>query len=141
MVETNSTQFRVMIIEDSKVMRSMITSIVQSDKKFKVVAAAVNGKDALELLTSCKPDLILLDIEMPEMDGLEFMRHACLRTAAQVIILSSVAGAGSEKAARARALGAAAIIGKPSGALSLDLKQKKGAEVISLMNRLLSEQD
>ena len=135
------SQKRIMIVEDSNVMRSIIIHLVQSDPHFKVIASAANGIEALHQLSAAQPDLILLDIEMPEMDGLEFMRHACLKTAAHIVILSSVVGVGSEKAAKARALGADAIISKPSGALSFDLKQKKGTELLSLMHRLLKDEN
>jgi two-component system chemotaxis response regulator CheB/two-component system chemotaxis response regulator CheY len=81
--------------------------------------------------------LILLDIEMPEMDGLEFLRHAKLKSKAKIIVLSSVALAGSPYAAKARALGADAIVTKPSGAVSLDLVDARGLELTDVMRRLV----
>ena len=84
-----------------------------------------------------RPDLILLDIEMPEMDGLEFLRHARLKSKAKVVVLTSVAPEGSVKAMQARALGADAVITKPSGAVSYDLAEKRGSELVQTIYRLL----
>jgi len=73
--------------------------------------------------------LILLDIEMPEMDGLEFLRHARLKSKAKVVVLTSVAPIGSQRATQALTLGADVVITKPSGAVSYDLEEKRGTEL------------
>jgi CheY-like chemotaxis protein len=102
------------------------------------VAFAENGKKALEELDKHKDlSLILLDIEMPEMDGLEFLRYAKLKSKAKIVILSSVALAGSPYAAKARMLGADAIVTKPSGAVSLDLVDKRGDELSQVMRQMV----
>ena len=128
---------RIMIVEDSALMRTIIKKIVESDPEFKVVAMAKNGKEALEMLDSASPDCILLDIEMPVMNGLTFLRHARLRTRARIVVLSSVAGAGSKNALEARRLGAAAIMSKPSGAVSLDLEEKQGQRILQTLRSVL----
>ena len=118
-------------------MRTVIRSFVDKVPGFEVGVMAENGKAALAALDK-HPDLslILLDIEMPEMDGLEFLRFAKLKSKAKIIILSSVALAGSPQAAKARSLGADAIVTKPSGAVSIDLEDKRGQELISIMRKL-----
>ena len=128
---------RIMLVEDSSLMRTVIKKIVESIDKFKVVAEAPNGKVALDLLPKANPDLIILDLEMPVMNGLDFLRNARLRSKAKVMVLSSVAQAGSGNALEARKLGAAAVLGKPSGAVSLDLEQKRGHHIIQIMKSLL----
>lgn len=130
---------KVMIVDDSAMMRVVIANFVASLPDYKVVASAENGKVALDQLAKF-PDLnlILLDIEMPGMNGLEFLRHAKMRTRAKVIILSSVAGAGSRQASEARSLGADAIVTKPSGAVSMDLADKRGAELARVMSRVIA---
>jgi len=128
---------RIMLVEDSTLMRTVIKKIVESVDNFKVVAEAPNGKVALELLPKARPDLIILDLEMPVMNGLDFLRNARLRTKAKVMVLSSVAQAGSGNALEARKLGASAVLGKPSGAVSLDLEQKRGHHIVQIMKSLL----
>ena len=114
---TAEGQKRVMVVDDASMMRLVIGNMLDKDPTFKVVANCGNGKEALDKLKSAAPDIILLDIEMPEMDGLTFLRHARLKTRAKIVILSSVADAGSPRAAQARRLGADAVIAKPSGAV------------------------
>jgi chemotaxis response regulator CheB len=78
---------------------------------------------------------------MPEMDGLEFLRHARLKSRARVVVLTSVAPKGSAKAMQALALGADAVISKPSGAVSYDLEEKRGSELRQTIYRLLEIED
>jgi two-component system, chemotaxis family, protein-glutamate methylesterase/glutaminase len=129
---------KVMIVDDAAMMRVVIGNFVSKLPGYQVVAAAENGKKALEQITRTPDiDLILLDIEMPEMNGLQFLRHAKMKTRAKIVILSSVALAGSKQAAEARALGADAIVTKPSGAVSLDLADKRGEELARVMKRVV----
>jgi two-component system, chemotaxis family, protein-glutamate methylesterase/glutaminase len=129
---------KVMIVDDAAMMRLVISNFIAPLPEFEVAAAAANGKVALDMLKK-HPDLalILLDIEMPEMDGLEFLRHAKLKTRAKIVILSSVAVAGSPHAAKARELGADAIVTKPSGAVSMDLADKRGSQLVQTMKALI----
>ncbi len=129
---------KIMIVDDAAMMRTLIGNMIAKYPEFKVVALAENGKKALEHLPK-HPDLrlILLDIEMPEMNGLEFLRHAKMKSKAKVVILSSVAAAGSKQAAEARTLGADAIVTKPSGSVSFDLAEKRGDELIRVMRKLV----
>ena len=130
---------KVMIVDDSAMMRLIIKSIVEKIPGFEVAANAANGRLALvELQKHSDLALILLDIEMPEMNGLEFLRHAKLKTRAKICILSSVAVSGSPYAAKAHALGADAIVVKPSGAVSYDLAEKRGSELAHVMRRLVA---
>lgn len=130
-------KFRVLIVDDSFLMRRIIRNIVEKDAVFDIVGEASDGADALEKLADAKPDLILLDIEMPNMDGLEFLRRYRLVSRARVIIISSVASIDSPQAAMALKLGAADIIPKPSGVLSVDFEEKRGAELLDAIHRCL----
>ncbi len=120
----------VMIVDDSVMMRSMIADIVTADPDFDVVDRAGNGCEALEKLRASDCDIVLLDIEMPRMNGLEALKHLRLISKAKVIVVSSSAQAGSRTALEARREGAVAVIPKPSGTVSLDLRQKKGHEIL-----------
>lgn len=130
-------KFRVLIVDDSFLMRRIIRNIVEKDVAFDIVGEAADGAEALEKLADTKPDLILLDIEMPQMDGLEFLRRYRLVSRARVIIISSVASIDSPQAAMALKLGAADIIPKPSGVLSVDFEEKRGAELLDAIHRCL----
>jgi two-component system chemotaxis response regulator CheB len=121
---------KVLIVDDSFVMRTLIKDIVSADPDLEVVGTAANGKLALEAAKQHSPDVILLDIEMPEMDGLECLKRLRLVSKAKVIIVSSVAQTGSPQALQARRDGAADVIAKPSGAMSLDLADKKGHDIV-----------
>ena len=75
---------------------------------------------------------------MPVMDGLEFLRHAKLKTRAKICMLSSVAVSGSPHAAKARELGADGVVSKPSGTVSHDLEEKTGDELARTMRTLVA---
>ncbi len=134
-METLEAKKTVLIVDDAQLMRLVISNLVKSDSRYLVMYSA-NGQEALEAIKKKDPDIILLDIEMPKMDGLSFLRHARLKTRAKIVVLSSVAGAGSEQTKEARRLGADAIFQKPSGSVSMDLAEKLGPALLSTLKRL-----
>lgn len=130
-------KFKVLIVDDSSLMRRIIRSIVERDARLSVVAEAVDGVDALEKAAVVCPDVILLDVEMPAMDGLAFLKMARMQVVAPVIVISSVVKPGSNQALEAIMLGAADILLKPSGVLSVDLEAVRGAELLDAIARSL----
>lgn len=128
---------RILIVDDSFIMRKLIRELVESDPDFEVVDIAEDGRIALQKVRECKPDLVLLDIEMPEMSGLETLRRLGLRSRVKVVILSSLGGEGTAETADALRLGAAAVLAKPSGTISLDLAARAGSEIIRTMRDVL----
>jgi two-component system, chemotaxis family, protein-glutamate methylesterase/glutaminase len=122
---------RLMIVDDSAMMRLVIEGVLKDDPHLRLVGTASNGREALEKLPALRPDLILLDIEMPEMDGIEFLHRA--RPRAKVIVLSSAL----DRVDTAKAAGADAVISKPSGAISYDLAARRGSELHQTAYRLL----
>ena len=126
----------VLIVDDASMMRLIIMNLINTDKQFEVVGFSANGQEALVELKKKQPDIILVDIEMPVMDGLTFIRHARLMTRARIVVLSSIAAAGSPKALQARALGADAVIQKPSGSVSMDLAQTAGKQILDTLRRM-----
>lgn len=131
------TKKRILIVDDSFVMRALLKGIVTSDPDLEVAGEATNGLEALQQVKELSPDLVLLDIEMPHMDGIECLKRLRLLSKVPVIIVSSVAQAGSPQAVEARKFGAAEVIAKPSGAMSLDLNAKKGHEIVTASRRVL----
>lgn len=126
---------KILVVDDSFLMRALIKSLVDADMRLEVVGDAANGKLALEQVKKLKPDVILLDIEMPEMNGIEFLKRVKLLSPAKVIVISSVVQPGSTQVTEAIHLGAFAVIEKPSGAMSLDLEQKKGHEIVRALRK------
>lgn len=131
--------YKVMIVDDSVMMRKVIHGMISKWSNFEVVANAENGKKALdELARHSDLSLILLDIEMPEMDGLEFLQLAKARTKAKIVVLSSIVPTSSPYATKAFQLGADAVISKPFGASSLDLVAKRSAELEQALKKVLA---
>jgi two-component system, chemotaxis family, protein-glutamate methylesterase/glutaminase len=129
---------KILVVDDSLIMRTIIKDIVASDPELEVVGFAENGKVGLQRVRELKPDAILLDLEMPEMSGLEMLKRLMLLGRAKVIVVSSVGQTGSPQAMEARRLGAVDVIAKPSGAMSLDLQDKKGHEIVQALRRALA---
>jgi len=128
---------KVLIVDDSFLMRRIIHNIIDKDEQMTVVGEAADGAIALEKVAELKPDLILLDIEMPNMDGIEFLRRARLLTSAKVIVISSVARIDSPEAQTVLELGAVDIIPKPSGVLSVDFEEQKSRELLDAIHKCL----
>jgi two-component system chemotaxis response regulator CheB len=123
----------VMVIDDSALMRNLISRIIESDDRFILTGTAVNGLNALDKIDRLKPHIITLDIEMPEMDGISFLKEYNKRGYDMpVIILSSVAVKGAHVTMEALTLGAADFITKPSGSVSTDIN-KIAAELLLML--------
>jgi two-component system chemotaxis response regulator CheB len=112
----------VLIVDDSALMRNLISKIVESVPGLRVAERAMNGHFALEKIPRVKPDVMVLDLEMPEMNGIEFLKERKrLGIDIPVVILSSQARKGAEITMDALALGASDFITKPSGSISEDI--------------------
>ncbi|MBM7623358.1 protein-glutamate methylesterase/protein-glutamine glutaminase [Sporohalobacter salinus] len=115
-----SSPIRVLVVDDSAFMRKMISEMLDTDG-IEVVATARNGKDALKKLEKYDPDLATLDVEMPEMDGLEFLQEIMPESSLPVIMLSNLTSKDNMTTIKALELGAVDFIPKPSGPISLDI--------------------
>lgn len=136
---SSDKKIKVMIVDDSFLMRSILKNILKKDASFTVIAEAANGEDAIVALEKVgDPDIIMLDIEMPVMNGIEFMKHSRLKSAAKILIVSSVAEFSSPEAREALSLGAVDIITKPSGVLSVDMEETKSKEILESLHRCLA---
>ncbi|WP_426956748.1 response regulator [Muricoccus radiodurans] len=121
---------RTLIVDDSAMMRRLVRGSLDVDPAFVVIGEAADGREALARIAVDRPDLILLDIEMPVLDGLGVLREWALSGhpggTGAVVVISSAATPGGEVSIEARRLGAAAVVGKPSGAFSPDLADRQG---------------
>src|SRR5574344_2656912 len=102
-----------MLVDDSAVVRQTLTDIITRESDMEVIATAGDPYDAVEKLKSAVPDVIVLDIEMPRMDGLTFLRKIMTQHPIPIIICSSKAEAGSQNVFQAMQFGAVDIIQKP----------------------------
>jgi two-component system chemotaxis response regulator CheB len=113
---------KVLIVDDSALMRNLISRMVNGTEGLTVADTAMNGRFALEKIPRCDPDVIVLDIEMPEMNGVEFLRERKKRgIKIPVIVLSSIAAKGAAVTMECLSLGASDFVQKPSGSISSDI--------------------
>lgn len=116
-------EISVLIVDDSALMRNLISRMVEATPGLIVADRAMNGEFALQKLDRCKPDVIVLDLEMPQMNGIEFLKERKQRGIdIPVIILSSVARRGAEITMEALSLGASDFIMKPSDTQHEDIQ-------------------
>ncbi|WP_077617834.1 protein-glutamate methylesterase/protein-glutamine glutaminase [Bacillus sinesaloumensis] len=115
------TRVNVLIVDDSAFMRKLITSFLQEDPRINVVGTARNGIDALDKIKKYNPDVVTLDVEMPEMNGIEALRQIMNEYPRPVVMLSSTTKEGAENTLLAIQYGAVDFISKPSGSISMDL--------------------
>ncbi len=126
-------QIQVMIVDDSALMRNLVSRIFESHPGFRVSATAMNGLFALKKMEAADPDLIVLDIEMPEMNGIEFLHERRKRGIdVPVIILSSLAEKGARVTMEALSLGASDFVLKPGGVTSTQEMKDTARELIEL---------
>ncbi len=108
----------VIIVDDSAVVRSVTQQLLQRQPDIKVIATAPDPIIALQKMQQCWPDVLILDVEMPRMDGVTFLRQIMQQRPTPIIICSSLAESGSETALQALAAGAVSIITKPTAKLT-----------------------
>ncbi|ESQ77648.1 chemotaxis response regulator protein-glutamate methylesterase [Asticcacaulis sp. AC402] len=109
---------RVLIIDDSALMRQMLTAVLSQDPDIHVVDTAADPLIAREKIKKHNPDVITLDVEMPRMNGLEFLSRLMALRPMPVVMISSLTASGADAALRALDLGAFDVVGKPSGFMS-----------------------
>jgi two-component system, chemotaxis family, protein-glutamate methylesterase/glutaminase len=107
---------RILIVDDSAVMRALLRSVVASDTRLEVAGSASDGASALRVIDSVQPDLILLDVEMPIMDGLSTLKLLKAKgKRVPVIMCSALTQRGAKVTIEALAGGASDYVAKPSG--------------------------
>lgn len=114
-------QIKVFIVEDSILMQKIIEDILSGDPEIEVVGKTKYGKEALRLIKEKKPDVVTLDINLPDMDGLSVLRELMDSAPTRVMMLSAYTQRGAAVTIKALELGALDFIPKPSGEISLDL--------------------
>lgn len=113
-----SRRIRVLVVDDSAVVRKVVADALRSDPELEVVGTAIDPYAARDKIKELNPDVLTLDLEMPRMDGLTFLRILMEQHPMPVVIMSSLSQRGSDFAMEALRLGACDVLGKPAGAYS-----------------------
>ncbi|GHS91901.1 chemotaxis response regulator protein-glutamate methylesterase [Synergistales bacterium] len=124
----NEPRVRVLIVDDSALMRRMLGDILSAEPRIEVIGTAKDGVDALAKIKSLSPDVVTLDVEMPNKGGLEVLEEVMAKNPIPVIMVSSHTQEGAQVTLKALALGCVDFIAKPSGSISTDIKEV-GAEL------------
>ena len=120
-------------------MRNLVSRIIEAEPDLTVAGKAMNGQFALDKIQRLDPDVLILDLEMPEMNGIEFLKARKERgITVPVIILSSIAQKGAKVTMEALSLGASDFIMKPSGSVSEDI-HTVGAHLVELVRGVGAE--
>ena len=114
-----TNRIRVLIVDDSSVVRRMITDALSRDPDIEVVGTAIDPYDARDKIQQLNPDVLTLDIEMPRMDGIAFLRILQQHRPLPVIVINSISHAGSAAAIAAIEAGAVDVLAKPTSAYSI----------------------
>src|SRR5689334_13993929 len=114
------TPLKVLIVDDSAFNRRSIGEILSTSPSIEIVGRAADGEEALRMVSSLKPDVITLDLEMPKMDGFTFLRILMSRTPVSVIVISSYSQ--KENVFKALELGALDFVAKPDRYIDPELR-------------------
>jgi two-component system chemotaxis response regulator CheB len=124
---------RVLIVDDSAVVRKLLGDALRREPDIEVVGGAADPFVARDMILQYKPDLITLDIEMPRMDGLSFLRRLMEHHPIAAIVVSSLTQTGSAASVEALRIGAIDVIAKPGGPHSVGLVTEKLIQRIRAM--------
>lgn len=122
-------EIKVLLVDDSAVVRQVLMAILGAEPDIKVIGAASDPIFAMEKLSRDWPDVIVLDVEMPRMDGITFLKKIMAERPTPVVICSSLTERGAETTLQAMAAGAVEIITKPKVGLK-NFLQESSAELV-----------
>ena len=124
------TKTRVLIVDDSAIVRKLLSEALSEEKDIEVVGTAPDPFVARDKILALKPDVLTLDIEMPRMDGLTFLKKLMHYQPMPVVVISSLGQAGCQATLEALRLGAVEVLAKPGGPYSVgELRMDLAAKV------------
>jgi two-component system chemotaxis response regulator CheB len=106
---------RVLVVDDSAIFRRFISNTLATDPTIEVVGAAADPYEARDMILQLKPNVLTLDIEMPKMDGITFLKILSTQHPVPAVVFSSLSAQGSQYALQALEAGAVDVLAKPSG--------------------------
>src|ERR1700732_4017144 len=115
-------KIRVLVVDDSAFMCKVLQEIINSDPQLEVAGHARDGRDAIALAESLRPDVITMDINMPHVDALQATEMIMSQHPRPIVIVSSESREGASSTLRALELGAIDFVPKPSSGIDLDLR-------------------
>ncbi len=123
-------QKTVLVVDDSSFMRTLVKQILGVDEAFNVIGEAGDGVSAVALAMTAKPDIIILDIEMPKMDGLSFLEKIMALRPMPVVMVSTLTQKGASETIRALEIGAFDYVGKPGSTFGGEAARMFGEELV-----------
>lgn len=106
-------KIKVLVVDDSALVRQVLSKIISSDSKLEIIGTASDPYNAVNIIKEQEPDVITLDIEMPKMDGLTFLKKVMSQHPIPIVVISSLSQKGTETAIKALEFGAVDVIAKP----------------------------
>ncbi|MEI7669156.1 MAG: chemotaxis response regulator protein-glutamate methylesterase [Pseudomonadota bacterium] len=135
--ESSFEPIRVMVVDDSAIIRGLITKALEKDSEISIVSSAFNGAIAIDNIKKIQADIILLDIEMPEVDGLTALpKLLALSPSSRIIMVSSITAHNAEASIKAMQLGASDYITKPTARNNQDDLERFYYELIQKVKSL-----
>src|SRR5581483_9483335 len=115
-------QIRVLVVDDSAVVRQVMSELLDSEPDIRVIGTAADPLFAMQRMRKEWPDVITLDVEMPRMDGITFLKQLMTERPTPVVVCSSLTSASAVTTAQALAAGAVAVIAKPTSGVKCYLQ-------------------
>lgn len=137
MEETGTKKLRVLVVEDSPTIRRYLVSVLRNDPKVEIVGEADNGRAAVDLCASLRPDVVTMDMMLPEMNGVQATEEIMAFTPTPILVVSSSINRGEAfRTYEALAAGAVDVLDKPSADGSPEVWEKRFLSALHMVARI-----